>query len=130
MIDRTLADVVVTVHFAYIAFVVLGGLAVARWPRVAWLHLPAAAWGTLVELMGLGCPLTPLENFFRTRAGESAYTGDFIQRYLLAAIYPRGLTRTIQLVLGCVVVVLNLAAYAWVLRQRRRAHADRSGSDR
>ena len=40
-----LADAVVVLHLLFVAFVVAGGALLWRWPRVAWLHLPAALWG-------------------------------------------------------------------------------------
>lgn len=124
---RILADVVLGVHMIYIVFVVLGALLVARWAWVAWLHIPAAAWGALVELFGFWCPLTPLENHFRERAGAEGYADGFIEEYLLPLIYPGELTRTMQLVLGAGVIVVNIAAYAWVLWRRRSREAPASG---
>jgi hypothetical protein len=121
MIDRVLADAALGIHLLYIVFVVLGGLLAARWPWVAWIHVPAAAWGALVELYGFWCPLTPLENYFRERAGLGGYQGGFIEEYLLPLIYPGRLTRAMQLGLGAGVVLLNLAIYAWIWRHRRRA---------
>lgn len=115
------ADLVVLLHFAFILFVVLGGLLVLRWPKLAWLHLPAAAWGAAIELAGGLCPLTPLENALRRAAGEAGYGGGFIEHYLLPIIYPAALTRDIQLVLGLAVLFLNLAVYAWIVLRRRRA---------
>ena len=113
-----LANAVVVAHFLFIAFVVAGGLLVLRWPRVAWLHLPAAAWGAVVELMGWVCPLTPLENWLRSRGGVP-YQGDFVARYLLPVIYPENLSPFRQRILGAVVIAANLAVYAVVLRRRR-----------
>ncbi|MCS6785626.1 MAG: DUF2784 domain-containing protein [Thiobacillaceae bacterium] len=115
-----LADLVLAVHFAFIVFVSLGGLAVLRWPRLAWLHLPCVVWGVVVEVMGWVCPLTPLENHFLRLAGEQGYEGDFLQHYLLAAIYPEGLTRGTQIGLGLGLLVLNALIYARVLSRRRR----------
>ena len=60
-----LATAVVLVHLTFVTFVVLGGLLVLRWPRVAWIHLPAAGWGVGITLAGWICPLTPLENWLR-----------------------------------------------------------------
>jgi hypothetical protein len=65
MPDRLIADVIVVVHLAFVAFVVAGGLLLLRWPGLAWLHLPAAAWGAYAEFTATICPLTPLENRFR-----------------------------------------------------------------
>lgn len=123
MIYRGLADLVLVVHLAFVAFVVLGGFLVLRYPRLAWIHIPAAIWGVLIEFAGWVCPLTPLENSFRARGGEAGYGGGFIEHYLIAALYPAGLTREVQLVLGTIVLALNLAVYALVIaRLRSRQH--------
>ncbi len=114
-----LADAVVVLHFGFILFVVLGGLLLARFPRLVWLHLPCAFWGALVELAGWVCPLTPLENRLRALAGEQGYAGGFVERYLLPVIYPEALTREIQIVLGLAVVAINAIAYARWHRARR-----------
>ena len=105
------------VHPAFVVFALLGGLLVLRWPRVAWLHLPAAAWGVLVEVAGWICPLTPLEVALRQAAGDAGYAGDFLEHYLVAVVYPEGLTRGVQVVLGAAVLLANLAIYAVVLRR-------------
>lgn len=120
---RILADLVVGVHALFVAFVVVGGLLALRWPWVAFLHLPAAVWGALIELQGWICPLTPLEKSLRAAAGESGYEGGFIDHYLLPVLYPAGLTRQVQLVLGTAVIVVNIAIYALLLRRRAGARA-------
>jgi Protein of Unknown function (DUF2784) len=117
---RLLADAVLVLHLAFILFVVLGGFLVLRWPRLAWLHLPAAAWGAAIEWFGFVCPLTPLENRLRVLGGEQGYSGGFIEHYLTSAIYPAGLTRGMQLALGAVVIAVNVAIYAWLLRRRQK----------
>ena len=120
MIYRTLADLVLVVHLTFVLFVVLGGLLVLRWPRAAWLHVPAAVWGVLIEYTGWICPLTPLENSFRTRGGEAGYSGGFIEHYIQPLLYPAGLTRSTQVVLGSLALVLNLTAYGIVVSRARR----------
>ena len=120
MIHRLAADAVLVLHLGFILFVLLGGLLALRWRWAPMLHLPAAAWGVYVELSGGLCPLTPLENRLRSAAGEAGYTGGFIEHYLLALIYPAGLTHEIQYVLAAIVVGVNGLAYAWVWRRRRR----------
>lgn len=115
---RLAADAVLLLHAVFILFVVFGGLLARRWPRMAWIHLPAAVWGAFVELSGAGCPLTALENKFLAQAGLAGYGGGFIEHYLLGAIYPDGLTRSFQAALGAAVVLINLAVYAAVLRRR------------
>ena len=119
MIYRLLADATLVFHGLFIVFVVAGGALALRWPRAAWVHLPCAVWGFLIEVMGWVCPLTPLENRLRAAAGERGYAGGFIETYLLPLIYPGSLTREIQLLLAAVVVVANVAIYAWVLTRRR-----------
>lgn len=113
------ADAVMAVHFAFIAFALLGSFLVLRWPRLLWLHLPALAWGAYIELSGNICPLTPLENHFRELAGEGAYFGGFITRYLGPIIYPENLTRGTQYLAFAILVAFNLAGYALVWRHRR-----------
>lgn len=112
-----LADLIVCLHAAFVLFVVFGGLIVLKWPSVMWLHLPAALWGALIELGGWVCPLTPLENWLRVQAGAAGYHGDFIARYLLPVLYPEHLTREVQLILGGLVLVINMALYGWIWRR-------------
>lgn len=122
MVHSLLADVVLILHLAFILFVVAGGLLVLRFPRVAIAHIPAVLWGIFIELTGGICPLTPMENRLRHMAGESGYSGGFIEHYLMPVIYPHGLTRDIQFVLAGVVIIVNLAAYGLLIycsRKRR-----------
>jgi hypothetical protein len=114
-----LADLVVVIHFAFVLFVILGGLLALRWPWVAYIHLPSATWGAWIEFTGRICPLTPLENALRAQAGEAGYSGGFIEHYLLPLLYPSALTRTVQLVMGAFVIVVNLCIYGYLLRSRR-----------
>lgn len=126
MVARIAADVLVVLHLGFIVFVVAGGLLVLRWPRLAWLHLPAALWGVLIEFAGWVCPLTPLENQLRRSAGEEGYAGSFIQHYVMPVVYPAGLDRDAQLVLGGLVLAVNLSIYA-ALIARRAKPASRQG---
>ena len=119
MLYRLLADLVVVLHFAFVLFVVFGGLFALRWPRAAWIHLPAALWGAGIEFIQGICPLTPLENRLRRLGGEAGYSGGFVERYVMAALYPEGLTREVQLVLGGLVILVNVAVYVAVWRRRR-----------
>ena len=117
---RLAADVVVLLHLAFIVFVVGGGFLAWRWPRIAWVHLPCAAWGVVVEWMGWLCPLTPLENVLRRQAGTAGYEGGFIEHYLVPVIYPPGLTPAVQVGLGALVLAVNAVAYAVPWARRRR----------
>lgn len=119
LFHESAATAVLIIHVAFIGFVVLGGLLVARLRWMAALHLPAAAWGVLVEATGWGCPLTALENTLRIRAGMARYEGDFIEQCLLGLIYPEGMTRAVQLILAGGVIVLNALIYAWIFYCRR-----------
>ncbi len=123
MVYRLLADLVVFAHLAFILFVVLGSLLVLRRPHLAWLHLPALAWGMASEFFGLLCPLTPLETMLRSLGGQSGYGGDFVEHYLTAVIYPSGLTREIQIALGLGALLLNLAIYGYGLLKKRRSRS-------
>ena len=114
-----LADLVVLVHLGFVVFVVFGGLLVMKWPGLIRIHLPAVFWGVAIELSGWICPLTPLENWLRHKGGEENYQFDFVAHYLLPMLYPQGLTRRSQIVLGALVLVVNGAMYGWVLRKRK-----------
>jgi hypothetical protein len=118
MLYRLLADAVLVTHFGFIAFAVIGA-ALLLWQRtprwVALMHLACAAWASYVMFSGRICPLTPLENHLRKLGGEAGYSGGFIERYLLSIIYPAGITREFQIVLGISVLLINFAIYAWVI---------------
>ena len=118
MVYRILADAVVLVHAAFVAFVVLGGFLAWRWRWVVWLHVPCALWGVAIEYAGWICPLTPLENALRARAGFEGYRGGFVEHYVIPALYPAGLARPTQVVLGTLVLAVNLVAYGMLLRRK------------
>jgi len=120
MLYRLAADAVLILHLAFVVFVALGGFLVVRWPKLAWAHLPAVAWAALVEFSGWICPLTPLEIALRHGAGDAAYTGDFVEHYIVALLYPESLTRDMQIKLGIAVVLLNAVIYGVVLRRQHR----------
>ncbi|MBM3907337.1 MAG: DUF2784 domain-containing protein [Gemmatimonadetes bacterium] len=119
-----IADVLVLLHLAFVAFVVLGALLVLRWPRLAWVHIPCAAWGALIEFTGWVCPLTPLEVHFRRLGGDVGYAGDFIAQYVLPVLYPAQLTRPTQWALGALVVAGNVTAYLYLWRRRAPGDPD------
>jgi hypothetical protein len=120
-----LADLVVVLHFLFVLFVVFGGLLVLRWPKVAYVHLPIAVYGVLIEFVGWVCPLTPLEKRLRESAGQQGYEGGFVEHYILPVLYPEELTRGVQLVLGLVVIGVNVAIY-WFIAARYK-HSIASG---
>ena len=128
MFYRWLADAVVVLHGAFVVFVLVGGFLAVRWPRLKWVHLPAAVWGVLIEYAGWVCPLTPLENVLRARAGEAGYAGGFVEHYVLQALYPDDLTSSVRWVLGSIALTVNLAAYALMWRRTRRRSAFEANS--
>jgi hypothetical protein len=126
MFFRGAADLVLLVHLAFVLFVVLGGLLALRWRRVAWVHVPVALYGAAIEFVGFICPLTPLEVWLRRRGGEAGYEGGFVEHYITAALYPAGLTREAQLVLGTAVLLFNAIVYFFWWRRRRRRTSEQS----
>jgi len=119
MFERIIADGLVLIHLVFICFVVFGGILVMRWKWVSLFHLPAVAWGALIEFQGWICPLTPLEQHFRYLAGQAGYRGGFIEHYLIPLIYPGGLTRPTQTVIGVFVIIMNLIIYGhWLYRTK------------
>ena len=130
MFYRLAADLVLVIHLAFIILVVAGAVLVYRYSWFVWVHVPAAAWGAFVELTGRICPLTLLENSLRIKAGQEGYAHSFVEQYIVALIYPAGLTRNVQLWLAGLVVVINAILYTWILlhkRRRGRPATDSSG---
>lgn len=116
---RLLADLLVTLHLAFAAFVVFGGFLAWKWRWAVLAHLPALAWGFWIETSGRICPLTPLENHLRHLAGQAGYQGGFLEHYVLAVLYPPGLTRPDQWVLAALLLAINVAAYGALVRPYR-----------
>jgi hypothetical protein len=121
MVYQLLAEFVLLIHFLFVLFVIFGGLLALRWQWMPWLHLPAAAWGAGIELLGWICPLTPLENALRRAGNANGYSEGFIEHYLLPILYPAELTREIQFLLACLVILINLAVYIYVYRCKTKA---------
>ena len=114
------ADLVLVLHATFILFVVFGGLLIFWRRRLVWLHIPAAAWGILIELQGWVCPLTYLENDLRAAAGGTAYAGGFTDHYLVPLVYPSGLTHETQVLLGLAALFVNAIIYTLVWRTKKR----------
>ena len=129
MLYRVLTDLVVVAHFAFVIFAVAGAFLVLRWRWVAWVHLPVVGWAALIEFAGWVCPLTPLENWLRMRGGAMGYHGGFVEHYIIPILYPGQLTRSVQIALGALVLLINAGIYGvtWNvtrLRKKRRAVSD------
>ncbi len=117
------ANLVLLLHLAFICLVAVGGLIAMRFPRFAFIHIPSAIWGFLVEAFGWYCPLTELETTFLRRAAETGYESGFLGHYLMAAIYPAGLTRQTQIFLAAALVGLNVGLYGLMLYRRTQRGA-------
>ena len=125
MLAHLAANAVVVFHLGFILFVIFGGwLVLFRW-RWAWVHVPAWAWGVWIEVSHRICPLTPLENGLRARAGEAGYGGGFIDHYLVPLIYPPGLQPRQQLYLAAGLLGMNAALYLAAFMRRRKTGAER-----
>lgn len=116
MLFRLSADAVLLLHLGFIVFALFGALLTLRWRWIPLLHLPAAGWAFFVEASGRICPLTYLENTLRSKAGQAGYTESFVEHYLMSVIYPAGLTRETQFLLALLVLLVNIAFYAWIIR--------------
>jgi hypothetical protein len=115
MLYRLGADLVLLSHFLFAAFAVFGGFLAFSNPAWAWVHVPVVLWSSVVNLMSWTCPLTPIEKTLRVRAGQTGYSGGFIQHYVGNAVYPRGMPRQLELVAGISVLAGNALVYAGVL---------------
>lgn len=119
MVYSYLADFIVLLHTFFVLFVVLGGILVLWKPYVAWVHIPAVFWAASIEFLGWICPLTPLENMLRARAGNAGYETGFVEHYILPILYPASLTREMQIGFGIIVLGVNIAVYVFLwLRMR------------
>ncbi len=127
MLYSILSRLIVLLHFAFILFVLFGALLVLKWPKIVWVHIPLALWGIIVEYFNFICPLTPWENNFRRLASSTVYKSGFIEHYIIPLMYPEGLSRNLQFILGSLVVIINLLIYGFIIYRsfrNRKAIAD------
>ncbi len=116
---QVLADGVVIIHLGFILFVIFGGIIAVFWPKVLLIQITCVIWGIFIELTGFICPLTPMENYLRQQAGQMPYSGDFIMHYIEPVIYPEGLTREFQILMGLLAFVVNVLVYIWLFHRKR-----------
>ena len=114
-----LADAILVVHLAYLAFIPLGGFLALRWPRLVPVHVVATVVGLVSITIGFDCPLTTWEQHFRGRGGERPYRDGFVKHYLTGHVYPHGYDWLVQVVFGVAVV----GSYVLVVRSARRRRA-------
>lgn len=117
---RFLTTLILGAHFAYLAYLVVGGFLAWRWPRTIWLHLVAGAWGFAVVAGRLICPLTYAEDWSRRRAGEAGLTQGFVDRYIEGVVYPQQYARLAQ-AFAAIAVLVSWVGFAVLVR---RATAD------
>ena len=123
---RALTEVTITVHLAFIVFVIAGGIVARRRWWLTIIHLAALSWAVFAELSpGIVCPITAMENFFAGRAGITSYSGDFVVHYLVPLIYQEGLPLNWQYVLTVLVIAFNASIYASLLWKRKGRHASK-----
>ena len=122
MFYQLAADAVVLLHFAFILYVLLGGLLSYKWLWLLWLHPPAVAWAAVITMAGWICPLTPLENKLRAAGGGGHYSSGFIAHYILPVIYPAGMSRELQITMGIALLVVNALVYlGLIIKYKKRS---------
>jgi hypothetical protein len=123
LVNRLMADLVLLAHFAFVLFAVFGAFLLLVDTSWAWVHIPAVVWSSVVNLASGTCPLTPLENRYRSRMGAS-YEGGFIQHYVRSMVYPRGMPRRLELTAGISIIVWNSIVYAALVGWARSSQAN------
>ena len=119
MINKIAEICVLSLHLGFIIFVVAGGLLVLHRRWVAILHIPAAVWGIMLECYAWLCPLTIWEQYFNKAALYQGYGRGAVDYFLMAIIYPSGLTETIQILLAAFATLVNLSLYGWLFLRFR-----------
>ncbi len=115
MLIALLANLVAGAHLLVIVVMLVGGFAIWRRPRMAWVHIPCALAILVVNVLGVDCPLTSLELWLREAGGQQPYSGGFISHYLIEPWHPDGITPGIRKGIYAVAVVPNALAYAVLL---------------
>ena len=97
-------------HFAFLAYLVIGGFIAVRRPRTIVLHLAAVAWGIGSVVWHWPCPLTELERWARSWAGLAPLPPEgFNEHYLTGVLYPAHAVGTVQ------ALVFTAVALSWGL---------------
>jgi Protein of Unknown function (DUF2784) len=117
-VANALAEVTMAVHFAVLAFIVLGAFLAWRWPRLLLVHIPFALWGLAIATLGFRCPLTDLEDALRGTTTEAG----FIERHIDGILYPD----EYLLLSRILAATLVITAYTGAIIRWRRANSRRS----
>jgi hypothetical protein len=115
-----LVNVILTAHFVYLAYLVVGGFLAWRWTKMIWPHLAAAVWGVLIVFNLVACPLTIAEVWARRLAGDDPVNGGFIDRYVTNVIYPGRYLVEVRLGVALVVLISYVGAYLFWRARRQR----------
>ncbi|HEX5235954.1 MAG TPA: DUF2784 domain-containing protein [Silvibacterium sp.] len=119
---KLVAIAILSAHLLWIAAVIFGAFFTRGRPVWSALHIVSLAWGILVEVAPIPCPLTMAEQHFEARAGMQAYQGSFLMHYLDRIVYP-DIPWWVVGTFGVAVCALNLAIYLWRFRKWQRARA-------
>lgn len=111
-----LAAATMVAHFVALAYIGWGGFLAWRWPKTIFLHVFFAAWGVLVNVAPIPCPLTELENHFRRQQGLGDLPGGFNEHYIYGELFPAEMLPLV----GVFAVVLLVVSYAGVYVRWRR----------
>ena len=110
------ANLTLTVHFAFIVFVIFGALLLFTSKKIAFIHIPSVVYGACIELFHFICPLTYLENWFLRKAGMKSYSNSFIEQYIIPTVYPNNLTVELQFYLGFLLIFTNIFIYVLAIK--------------
>lgn len=112
------ADLILALHFLFVMFALFGGFLAVADARFMLVHLPVVAWSSIVNLANWTCPLTPLEQNLRRRAGQPAFEGGWVQHYFEPLVRPLGMPRRMEIIAGVSVLLWNVLVYAFVILNR------------
>lgn len=120
-----LLTVLVTVaHFVALAYIGLGGFLAWIWPRSLYVHVLFAAWGIVVNVFTLACPLTVVEDFLRQQRGLDPLPGGFNEYYLYDTLIPHSMLPFVAVAALLLVTVSYVGVYVlW----RHRMHENPAG---
>jgi hypothetical protein len=117
---RILAGVTLTLHLAWLAWVLCGWLVTRNRPLLRWLHIASLLYGIVISAAGWVCPLTYAEQWFESRAGLVTYQRSFVEHYLEALVYPD--VPPALLMWSAVVVCAGILGIYVARFRQRRAH--------
>lgn len=113
---RVLADVVVTAHYAYLVYLLIGGFLAWRWHKSIVAHVVAAVWAVLIVVTKVPCPLTSLQNNLRERAGQQPLSASFVDTYVRGTFFPTDRVGPAQALVG-ILVLMSWLGFVRAVRQ-------------